>query len=294
MKEKEYLVMVSSFVNFGYLRLKLLLKYFKNPKNIWNAAKKDLRETGLSEKLVNNFVRHRERFDPDKYFNRLNRLNIKCITINEKQYPSILKETPYPPAVIYVKGSIKPKDKKAIAIVGSRKMSIYGKEVAKRFSKELTSSGFTIVSGLARGIDSEAHKGAIVAGGRTIAVLGCGLDRMYPPENAYLAKRITEKGAVISEYPLGHPVFPYNFAARNRIISGLSKAVLVVEGKRKSGTFLTVGHALDQGKPVFAIPGQITSPLSEAPLYLINNGAIMATSPQDIVDELGITGINRR
>lgn len=285
--------MVSSFLGFGYKRLNLLLKYFKKPQNVWGASKTDLLKIGLSEKLVYEFMKHKGRFDAKNYFNQLNKLGIEAITINESKYPKYLKTIPSPPMVLYIKGAIKRRDQNAIAIVGSRNMTEYGKGVAREFSKELClKGGLTIVSGLARGIDTEAHKGALSVSGRTIAVLGCGIDRMYPPENLYLAKKISKNGAVISEYPLGYPPYPSNFAARNRIISGLSKAVLVVEGKRKSGTFLTVGHALDQGKTVFAIPGQINSPLSEAPHYLIQNGAIMATSPNDILEEMDLLKTN--
>lgn len=281
--------MVSSFLSFGYARLDLLLKYFKKPKNIWDASKQKLLKIGLSEKLVYGFDKHRKGFNSELYFNRLNKLNINTITIKESKYPKSLKKIPSPPLVLYIKGDIRKKDESAIAIVGSRKMTEYGKKIAREFSKELCLKGrLTIVSGLARGIDTEAHKAALSVSGRTIAVLGCGIDRIYPPENSYLAKRITNSGAVISEYPLGCPPYPYNFAARNRIISGLSKGVLIVEGKKKSGTFLTVGHALDQGKTVFAVPGQINSSLSEAPHYLIQNGALMATSPKDILEEMNL------
>ena len=165
-------------------------------------------------------------------------------------------------------------------------MTAYGAEVTTKIAGELAAFDIAIVSGLARGVDTAAHKAALSALGKTIAVLGCGLDSIYPPENYRLAAEITSHGALVSEYPLGYPALPINFAARNRIISGLSKAVVVIEGATKSGTLLTASHAADQGRSVFAVPGQITSPLSQAPLYLIKNGAKMVTSTNDILEEL--------
>lgn len=168
-------------------------------------------------------------------------------------------------------------------------MTPYGKEVAQYFSREIAGCGVVIISGLARGIDTVAHRGALSVGGRTIAVVANGLDAIYPPENTALAGEIVEKGgAILSEYPLGHPALPLNFRFRNRIVSGLSKALVVVEGLKRSGTLITASHAADQGRTVFAVPGQITSPTSEAPHFLLQNGARMALSPKDILDELSL------
>ncbi len=289
MTEKQYLIAISAFVPFGPARISLLLKYFGSVKKAWAVNSRKLLSLGLSEKSVDSFIKHRNSFDETKYFDKLKRLKIETITIFDKNYPSQLKEIQSAPTVIYLKGKIEKTDKNSVAIVGTRKMSSYGKEVAEKFSSELASLGLTIISGLARGIDTVAHNSAIKAGGRTIAVLGCGLDSVYPPENSRLANEIIKCGsAIISEYPLGYPALPINFAARNRIISGLSKAVLVVEGRNKSGTLLTANHAAEQGREVFAVPGAITSPLSEAPLYLLKNGAKIATEVADILTELDI------
>jgi len=207
----------------------------------------------------------------------------------DKEYPQALVEQVNSPVVLYFKGSSNIFNKDAIAIVGSRKMTSYGKEVASRFSSELSTLGVVIVSGLARGIDTTAHGACVESGGKTIAVLAGGLDNIYPRENEYLAREIIKKGGVlVSEYPLGHPAFRENFPNRNRIISGLAKAVLVVEGEKNSGTLLTAKHAGEQGKTVFAVPGQITSPLSQAPHYLIRNGASIAFDPVDLVEELDL------
>lgn len=204
----------------------------------------------------------------------------------DKKYPENLRTLPgnERPESLYVLGKIKKKDRKAVAIVGSRRMTDYGKRTTARFARELAKNNITIISGLARGIDTIAHKAALSAGGRTIAVLGCGLDIIYPSENNALAKRIINNGALVSEFPLGTKPLGKNFLTRNRIISGLSLAILVVEGARRSGTLSTASWAANQGREVFAIPGPIDSPLSAAPLFLIENGAQIAQSPKDILD----------
>lgn len=286
--ERKYLVMVSSFVPFGPARTTLLLKYFDSAAKIWNAKRHQLTDTGLSKKLVDKFIDYRNDFKSKEYFESLEKLKITYLLQEDKNYPVLLKQIDLSPLVLYVKGKLKKKDEKSVAIVGARELTDYGKEVAKKLSSTLSKKGVTIVSGLARGIDTLSHRGALDSGGRTIAVLGCGLDIMYPPENLNLSKQIAKSGAVVSEYPLGYGVKPQNFAARNRIISGLSQATVVVEGRQRSGTFLTAGHALNQGKTVMAVPGPITSPMSEAPNYLIKNGAKVVTSAHDILEELDL------
>ncbi|MBI4157858.1 DNA-protecting protein DprA [Candidatus Woesebacteria bacterium] len=289
MSQKEYLILLSSFVDFGPLRVGLLLKYFGSAKKIWEASFETLLKTGLGEGLTKKFIFHRNRIGPANYFERLNKLGISCLTVFERNYPKNLKEIDDAPYVLYVKGKIKKEDEDAVAVIGSRRMTSYGKSVTGLFSKELALSGVTIISGLARGVDTEAHKGALEAGGRTIAVLGAGLDRLYPPENLSLAREITDRGALVSEYPPGYPIRPFNFVARNRIVSGLSKAVLVIEGEEKSGTLITATHAANQGRSVFAVPGQITSSFSGAPHFLIKNGAKMVSSVADIFEEGEVT-----
>ncbi|MBU0572337.1 DNA-processing protein DprA [Patescibacteria group bacterium] len=204
----------------------------------------------------------------------------------DKRYPENLLALPdnERPELLYISGKIRKRDRKAVAIVGSRKMTDYGKRMAAKFARELAKNKVTIISGLARGIDTIAHKAALSAGGRTIAVLGCGLDIIYPPENKALAERVRKNGALVSEFPLGTKPLGRNFLTRNRIISGLSLAVLVVEGARRSGTLSTASWAANQGREVFAIPGPIDSPLSAAPLFLIENGAQIAQNPKDILD----------
>lgn len=206
------------------------------------------------------------------------------------EYPVNLLNTPDPPALLYVKGETLKRDQKAVAIVGSREATKYGLEIAKRFSYELAKNGITIISGLARGIDTEAHKAALSAGGRTIAVLGSGLDVIYPPENKSLAEKIVKKGALLSEFSNDAKPLRHHFLERNKVIAGLSLAVIIIEGRRRSGTLSTARHAAEIGREVFAVPGPIDSPLSDAPLYLIEQGARIAKSPKDVLEYI-INGI---
>ncbi len=287
MTEKETLLALTTFVPFGPARLGLLINYFGSAKRVWKASRTQLLKVGLSPKIVETFLKHKENF-PRDYFDSLRLKNISYITQADDAYPEKLKAQNGSPVTLYLKGNVDCLLEKSVAIVGSRKMTSYGKEVADIFTRDLVLAGVAIISGLARGIDTVAHRSTVDSGGKTIAVLGCGLDSIYPPENTNLAREIVEKGgSLISEYPLGYPAFPVNFANRNRIVSGLSDAVLVIEGAEKSGTLLTASHAADQGKTVFAVPGQITSPMSGAPHFLLRNGAKMALTPKDILEELG-------
>ena len=289
MTELQYLTAVYAFNYFGPARVKLLLSYFKKARNIWLAKNSELIEIGLSKDKVSEFDEFRKKFDIEDYFRQLKGLKIGVVTILDEKYPENLKGLEGAPSVLYFKGCLKSSDVNSIAIVGSRKMSSYGREVAQKFSAELASFGVAIVSGLAKGIDTAAHMGALSVGGRTIAVLGQGLDSIYPPENTLLSEKIIKSGgAILSEYPLGVPALPVNFAIRNRIVSGLSAAVVVIEGAEKSGTLLTASHAAEQGKTVFAVPGQITSPMSAAPHFLLRNGAKIATCATDILEELDL------
>ncbi|HTW95246.1 MAG TPA: DNA-processing protein DprA [Tepidisphaeraceae bacterium] len=204
-------------------------------------------------------------------------------------YPPLLRTIPDPPLVLYVKGNFESRDLNAVAIVGSRKCSFYGREQADRFAGLLASAGVTVISGGARGIDSAAHRGAIASPqGRTIAVLGCGVDEIYPPENGDLFDQIAQRGAVVSEFPLGTPPLRENFPRRNRIISGMSRGVLVIEADEKSGALITARQAADDhGRAVFALPGRVDNPVSAGPHALIRDGAVLTTNLEDILDNLG-------
>ena len=224
--------------------------------------------------------------DLNEELERIKRYKIDIITLNDESYPENLKEIYDPPPLLYVKGKIKKEDKNAIAIVGSRRATTYGKLTAQKLSAQLAAQGITIVSGLARGIDSEAHKGALAVGGRTIAVLGCGIDIVYPPENRTLEEKIALSGAVITEFPFGTRPFAGNFPKRNRIISGLSLGVVIVEAAEKSGALITARLALEQGREVFAVPGSTTSPYSRGTHNLIKEGAKLVEDIDDILEEL--------
>lgn len=286
LNDREYLLALSTFISFGSSRITLLIEYFGNAKNAWNAKANELISIGISSRMVGSFIDYRKKFSLEKYLQTLRKDNASFVTLNEKDYPSNLKEISFPPIVLYIKGKLTKDQEKIIAIVGTRKMTSYGEKITRLFSSRLSSLGYTIVSGLARGVDTKAHKQSLYKKGGTIAVLGSGFSTIYPPENRSLAEAIIGNGgALVTEYPFYYPIRPQNFAARNRIISGLSKAIVVVEGRRKSGTLLTASHAAEQGRNVFAVPGPIDSVMSEAPFFLIKNGAFIATSVEDILKE---------
>lgn len=291
-KHIEYLLALHSVNGLGPIRLKRLLDVFKDPKLAWEASAKEILNLGIPQNVANLLVDTRKKLDPQNYLESVEKSGIKFLTVFDEDYPPLLKQIYDPPTVIYYKGEILPGDGRAIAVVGTRKMTGYGKLVTERFASDLVGLGVTIVSGLARGADSEAHKAAIVANGRTLAVLGGGLQNIYPPENTDLARKISEGfGAVISESPFDRPYSRGVFPSRNRVISGLSLGVLVTEATESSGSLITARCALDQGRDVFAIPGPITSEFSKGPAYLIKQGAKLVTCAEEVLEELGMEGI---
>jgi DNA processing protein len=219
---------------------------------------------------------------------RTARCGIELVTWHDDSYPDLLRNIHNPPMVLYIKGSVAALQGPALGMAGSRAATDYGKEIAHRFAHSLARQGFAIISGLALGIDAAAHEGAIAAGGKTVGVLGCGLDREYPPENRKLSREIATTGALISEYPLGTAPDSFRFPARNRIISGLALGVLVVEASRRSGSLITAQHALEQGREVFAIPGRIDSIKSAGTHLLLQQGAKLAHTIADIIEELPV------
>jgi len=222
-------------------------------------------------------------------FVKARELGVQIICPEDEIYPLLLRSIPDPPAVLYIKGAIEPRDLNSFALVGSRKCSYYGREQAERFAALLAGAGFTVVSGGARGVDSSAHRGAMQhPQGRTIAVLGCGVDRVYPPENAQLFKQVAQRCAVMSEYPLGTPPLAENFPRRNRIVSGMSRGVLVIEADERSGALITARQAADDhNRPVFALPGRVDNALSAGPHKLLRDGAILAANLEDLLQGLG-------
>ncbi len=292
-EEKKCWLAFSVFPGIGPVRFKLLLTYFGSAKAAWNAKTETLRKIKLGEKLTQQFDQFRKTFRVDDYCSTLQKLHVSVLTLTDPKYPKLLAEIPDAPFLIYVKA--KKLDKplrldRTIAVVGTRKITHYGEEVTERLTRELVSYGFTIVSGLAYGVDAVAHNSAIESGGKTIAVLGCGIDIIAPPSNARLYRQIGEEGygAIVSEMPLGLRPNKGLFPARNRIISGLSLGVVVTEGADDSGALITARNAAEQGREVFAVPGPITSPYSKGPLRLLKNGAKLVESVEDILDELNI------
>ncbi len=215
-------------------------------------------------------------------------MNIDIFTMNDPAYPELLKKISDPPVYIYVKGILKPEDYNALAIVGTRQPTHYGRTITHRLSYDLAATGLTIVSGLARGIDTQAHRGALSAKGRTIAVLGCGIDVAYPPENKDLMDEIAHNGAVITEYPFGTNPESGRFPARNRIISGLARGTVVVEAAEDSGSLITANNAIEQGRKLFAVPGNIGHAASRGSNNLIKKGAILVEDAADVLDVLGL------
>lgn len=225
----------------------------------------------------------------DRELERAAAQNVTILCPDDEAYPPLLRSIPDPPTVLYVRGALEPRDLNAVAIVGSRRCSMYGREQAERFGALLAGAGFTVVSGGARGVDSSAHRGAMAPEqGRTIAVIGSGLDVIYPPENASLFAQIAERGAVLSEFAFGTPPNKENFPRRNRVVSGISRGVLVVEADERSGALITARQACDDhGRPVFAMPGRVDNPLSAGPHQLIRDGAVLTARLEDILEALG-------
>ena len=287
MKDIEYWIWLSRIEGLNPRFLNDLLEKYKSPEKIWGKTKEELLEDGIKEKYACEITSNRYRENLDKYVKYMKENNIDIITINDKQYPDKLKVIYDPPIVLYIKGNKNILNEKSIAIVGCRLCTNYGKNIAKEIAYELSLNSINIVSGLAKGIDSFAHKGSLIAKGKTIAVVGCGLDRVYPEENRELFKSIIENnGAIISEYVIGTKPLAQNFPKRNRIISGISNGLIVVEAKEKSGTLITVDFALEQGKDIYAVPGNIDNPNAYGTNYLIKEGATVVTCIQDILEEL--------
>ncbi len=292
MDDRKYCVWLASIPGIGSRRFLSLMQYFKSAKNVFNCGYNEIVNSGVvSAEIANVIIKNRNIEKIDSYIKKVIENEIQIIIYSDEIYPKNLANIYDPPPVLYMKGSIKPEDELAIGIVGSRKASEYGLKVAEKLSYQLTKEGVTVISGMAIGIDSAAHNGVIKAGGRTIAVFGCGLLNVYPKSGYALCRDIIKHGAVISEYPIGMEARPEFFPARNRIISGLSKGIVVVEAGLKSGTLITTDFALEQGRDVFAVPGSINSPNSKGTNNLIKNGAKLIDCVEDILNELNINNI---
>lgn len=286
MTEQESLIALNMIERVGPITIKRLLEAFGNAATVLEAGWEKLRRVeGIGPEMAKRVSRWRESVDIPAEMEKIEKEGVKIVTLSDPSYPECLKHIYDPPPVLYVKGEIKPEDNHAIAVVGARRCSHYGRMSAERLASQIARIGLTVVSGLARGIDTAAHQGALSAGGRTIAVLGSGLDRLYPAENKKLADKIAASGAVITEFALGTTPQKTNFPLRNRVISGLSLGVVVIEAARRSGSLITAAIALEQGRTVFAMPGRIDSYASKGTHALIKDGAKLVESLEDICEE---------
>jgi DNA processing protein len=291
----KYWVAFNNIPGIGRVRLGQLESHFSGLEAAWQAGPAELKRSGLDNAVLRTISQWRDKINPDDEMEKLQKAGIRVLTCNDTLYPRRLKEIYDYPPVLYILGSLLPEDEYCLAVVGTRQATVYGKQVTEEIVTDLASSRITIVSGLARGIDTIAHRAALEVGGRTLAVLACGLDIIYPPENAKLAQDITDHGALISEYPLGAKPRAENFPRRNRILSGLSLGVLVTEADEDSGAMITAADAIEQDREVFAIPGSILSTTSRGTNRLIQKGeAKLVRTYTDIMEELNLMTVARQ
>jgi DNA processing protein len=288
MNTKAYWVGFNMVRGIGAVRLKALLEHFGSLDAAWQAPADELRSVGLKEKIIENFHKVRSQVDLEHIWEKIKAQGIQVITWEDEVYPRRLKEIDQPPPTLYVRGELSLEDEWAIAVVGTRRMTVYGRQVAEELSSFLASNHVTVVSGLARGVDAVAHQAALHADGRTIAVLGSGVDYIYPPEHRKLAEEICGHGALISEYIPGTQPESNNFPPRNRIISGLSMATVVIEAGETSGALITATFAVEQGREVFAVPGSILAPQSKGTNRLIREGARPMLNVEEVLEVLNL------
>ncbi len=286
-KHLKYWLAINKIPQLGPVSIKRLWEHYGSIKDVWEADEGSLYKIeGLNKSAIKSFVENRHKINLEEELEAVQDSKVEVLTLDDEEYPQQLKNIYDPPSVLYIKGKGIEPDTNALAIVGTRKASRYGKEIAQKLAFELSSLGITVVSGMALGIDTLAHQGALEAKGKTIAVFGCGVDVIYPTSNRDLAKRIESSGALVSEFPLGTGTERGHFPRRNRIISGLSLGTIVVEGHYDSGAMITAKHALDEGREVFAVPGNVELDQSKGPHWLIKQGAKLVESAEDVLEEL--------
>ncbi|NLL18272.1 MAG: DNA-protecting protein DprA [Clostridia bacterium] len=286
MQERDYLVGLKHIPGMGAKTINLLVQYFGSAQHLWHVSEKELRQhPQLTDNFIEKFFYHRKGLNLEEILASLANKGIKTVTVLDEHYPINLRQIYDPPLVLFYQGEWSKVDAQALGIVGSRKATVYGQKVAEKLGRELAQAGFVIVSGMARGIDSHAHRGCLEVDGRTIGVLGSGLDVIYPRENYKLAEQIKANGVLLTEYIPGTAPIAGNFPARNRIIAGLSLGVIVVEAAIKSGALITADFALEAGRDVFAVPGPISSPNSKGTHHLIKQGAKLVDQVGDILEE---------
>ena len=288
MDQIKYWISFQRIPGLGRVRLSLLESRFGDMGRAWAASGQELLSAGLEPRVVSAIVNHRPRLSPDEEVERLRRHDIKVLLHSDPAYPQRLREIYDFPPLLYLRGELALQEETCLAVVGTRHPTIYGRQVAEELVTDLVANGVTIVSGLARGIDALAHRAALAHGGRTIAVFACGLDRVYPAEHAGLAREVMAQGALLSDYPPGTPPRADFFPRRNRILSGLSLGVVVVEAGQSSGALITARWALEQNREVFAVPGSVLSPTSRGTNRLIQEGAKLVASYTDILEELNL------
>lgn len=291
MDPKAYWVGFNLVKGIGSVRIRGLLDFFGSLEYAWNAPAEGLRSAGLTQKTIEALQQVRNQVDLERVWAKIETLGIQVFTWNDEGYPKKLSEIDQPPPVLYVRGALTKQDEWAIAVVGTRRVTVYGRQVAEGLGEFLARNKITAVSGLARGVDGLTHEAALKAGGRTIAVLGSGVDQIYPPEHRKLAERIMEQGAIVSDYAPGTPPDGANFPPRNRIISGLSQGTVVVEAGETSGALITASFAAEQGREVFAVPGNIYSPMSKGTNRLIRDGAHPLLDFSQILSELNLSQV---
>ncbi len=289
MNDLRYWVAFNRTPGVGTAKIRALVDHFGNLQAAWQAGEAEWKAAGLDRRAIDSLRAVRAKMDLDAEFARVSACGARLVTWSDPDYPPLLQSIPDPPPLLYMKGELTPADRQwAVSIVGTRRATAYGRQAAERLASDLASSGVTVVSGLARGIDAAAHWAALRAGGRTIGVMACGIDLVYPAEHARLAAQIAERGALLTETPIGSPPEAGNFPARNRIISGLSLAAVVVEAGEHSGALITADRALEQGREVFAVPGSIFSRTSAGANRLIQEGATLVRSAEDVLEALNL------
>jgi len=284
--ELQYWIAFTQVPSVGRVRVGMLEEHFGSLEAAWKASDQELRATGLDAKVVDAIRDSHRAMDPAAELAKVRSACVEVLTWHDAGYPKLLRHVDDLPPVLYMKGNLESRDDQGVTIVGTRRPTAYGKEVARHLASDLATAGVTVISGLARGIDGAAHRASLDAGGRTIAVLGCGVDVAYPPEHANLMGEIVERGAVLSEYPLGAQPEARHFPRRNRLLSGLSLGTLVIEAGEGSGTLSTVKYALEQNREVFCVPGSIYSPASALTNRLLQEGAKLVIGVNDVLEEL--------
>jgi DNA processing protein len=291
--EAAFWLAIAAVPHIGPVRIERLLGRFGTLRQAWAAPQRELAAV-LDSRALSALLNARAAQEPPRELEKYLTRGIDVVYPGHRQYPSLLAEISGRPSVLFVRGRLTPADERAVAIVGTRRTTPYGRQVAEHIAKELAEAGVTVVSGLARGIDTVAHRAALSARGRTIAVLGSGVDVIYPAENRNLADQIVERGAILSEFLPGTKPDAQNFPARNRIVSGIAQGVVIVEAPSRSGALITASFAADQGREVFVVPGNVYSPASEGTNALLRDGARLVRSGTDVLEDLGLVGVDQQ